>query len=875
MGLTELNRKLSDLSFTFQDNLWFGVTGFTVQVSDLGNRGWVVDQYEDMYHGDTHPQVLSLRNGVIYFTPEDVVKYHRLYSADFTWESYVKRWPTEDGNSTLDSTIFQNVHPSLDNQTSQTSNDANSSQAFCSLTINADGFPVVSLNSDLSHAFGGVGRTVLQAGTWYHLAVVVRRFMHVALQGASYDATMGEVALYVNAELDTAWPLDAGRNDIGGPTHNGVLVSIGGGVADKRSGFSYSRARIWARALLPGELGACGDPLSPTSGGAEGAGEKRPYQERVPNQSPPEDVDAFLTSLKHVGDADAGGLAFSFSFGGTLAEALQRAAVRPTGSWSFEVDAPPPCSGLVESPYDNMFEHCACYDNSLASMLKSTAEKVPYVWHSPQAYSGVSLDMKAYANNRVLGFSGQSLNASMFFAIYRSFVNEPPALHVIEPASGHLETLEDNPTYVSFAITHKAHDQLVGRPFVVTLTVSHGFVRTISAAAIVKMATDRRSIEYRAMFFEVNDFLAQIEYIPDPNYSGEDEIVAVVTDLQFTVNVTIPVVILPLSDPLTLVCPPAVDLMEGDLNVLIGGNISIFDNDVMPGKSDSEVPVTVEMFVGDGGLRLNVDASLLRFLTKDTALYDRSGAVNSEFMTSPGWLDLVNEASELAPTVRFNCTLGELRAFLNAVSFTPSPVLFHGVVHFGLFVSVLNSGEEASCDVGLVVHPVNTAPKIEVDQARMRALKPMGAMTNSTFAVNADEDVLFAGVLKLSDPDEEDFYDWFTRRTMSARLSLRVSCGSLSWDLYKDSDYVYGEQHGSIAGSEGLTFHNGDGYKDAFLNVTSTVDHLNGQLHRLYYHSYACARQEVALSVELDDLGNYGSGGPLIVNSVIVFEVLP
>jgi len=881
--------------------LWFGVTGFTVRVSDTGNRGWVVEQYEDMYHGDTHPQVLSLRSGSLNFVPEDVQRYHRLYSGDFTWEAYCKRLspehpprpstphphstrsseaPLPEGMSS--NTVFQNAPEG-------NSSDANSSGALVALTINEDGFPVLAFNSNEHHRVGGQGRTKLKVGAWYHLAVVVRRSSHVAQgradEGISYDAILGEVALYVDGELDTAWSLDSGRAHYGGSPQKGVLVMAGGGSNKKQSGMSFSRARVWARALLPGELGQCKDLASPTGGGPEGRGEQKKKMRREGPK--PGDVSSILTSPKQPGDDDAGALAFSFSLGGSLAETNQRAAARPTGAWSFDVDVPPKCSGLTESPYDNVFEHCACYDRSLSSYLKTKnvhtglGKYLPYVWHSPQAYSGVKLDMKAYVNNRVLGFNDRGLNASMFFAVYRSFVNEAPVLSILEPAGGNVETLEDNPTYVSLQVTHKATDQLVGRPFVLTMAVSHGFVRTISASTVVKIAQDRRQIEYRAPFTELNDFLAQIEYVPDPNYNGLDSLFITVSDLEFTVNVTMPIHIAVLNDPLTLVCPPAVDLMEGDTKVLIGGNISIYDSDQIPGKSDSAVEVAVEMFVGDGGLMLNVNESLLRRQTRETELYDGTGAVNTDFISSAGWSTLVQESNDLAPTIRFNTTLAELRAFLNAVSFTPSPPLFHGVVHFGLFVSILGTGEEASCDVGLVVHPVNTPPIIYVDKARLLAIPTDSKYTDGTLAFNADEDILLRGVLKLADPDEEDFYDWFTKRTHSARLVLRVNCGSLSWDLYTDADYVYGEVNGSIAGAEGLTFHNGDGYKDPLLNVTSTLDHLNGQLHRLYYHSYGCAGQNITLFVELDDLGNYGAPActhcptALSVRREIFWEVLP
>jgi len=236
---------------------------------------------------------------------------------------------------------------------------------------------------------------------------------------------------------------------------------------------------------------------------------------------------------------------------------------------------------------------------------------------------------------------------------------------------------------------------------------------------------------------------------------------------------------------------------------------------------------------------------------------------------------LVNISDDLAPTIKFNTTLAQLRAYLNAISFTPSPPLFHGVVHYGLFVKILATGEEASCDVGMIVHPVNTAPIIYVDKARLLDIPSESPRTDGSVTFNADEDILLDGVLKLADPDEEDFYDWFTKRVHSARLVLSVTCGTLSWDIYQDSDYILGEVNGSIAGTEGLTFHKGDGYKDEMMNVTSTLDHLNGQLHRLYYHSYGCAGHRVKLFVELDDLGNYGAYGPLSVSTEIHWEVLP
>eukprot|EP00438_Fugacium_kawagutii_P032435 Skav209376 [mRNA] locus=scaffold64:111103:122833:+ [translate_table: standard] len=113
----------------------------------------------------------------------------------------------------------------------------------------------------------------------------------------------------------------------------------------------------------------------------------------------------------------------------------------------------------------------------------------------------------------------------------------------------------------------------------------------------------------------------------------------------------------------------------------------------------------------------------------------------------------------------------------------------------------------------------------------------------------------------LSDPDEEDFSGgWFVERVHSARLNLHVSCGTMSFLVAKTQDYVFGVQNGSIAGTEGITFHSGDGSHDTDMDITSTLANLNLQLGRLYYHSGGdCREQNITISAELDDLGNFGA----------------
>lgn len=389
--------------------------------------------------------------------------------------------------------------------------------------------------------------------------------------------------------------------------------------------------------------------------------------------------------------------ALSFDFQGTLRESVERADARTFGIWSFEVDAPPTCSSLTEEPYNNLFEYCVCFDNTLPMPQAQS----PYFWHSPQAFAALHTTLEPYASSRVNISSAPGLTTRTSFAVYRRFVNEPPQIIILEPTSSLLRTFEDHAAYVSLQVTHKATEQLVGCPLEVSLMVFNGHLRTLSQSAAVRIADGRRRLNYRAPLQELNNFLVQIEYVPDHNYAGSDELIISVSDMEFFVNSTIPIEVAPLTDPLTVVCPPAVDLMEGSSNVLIGSNITLYDNDQVPGEDDSSVEVSVEMFVGAGTLSFLPDVLLNSS--------DRADLVNITSLMGQA-------AGTLIPAIRFNSTLAGLRLVLQAVTFTPEPYLFNGVLQFRLAVRVMGSGEEASCDIGLVVNPVNSAPTINVDQ---------------------------------------------------------------------------------------------------------------------------------------------------------------
>ena len=533
MTLAELNVALQDLSFIFQDANWFGVTGVSISVSDLGNRGWRVNHYSDMYHEDISPQAVALKGGTMTIVPDDPLVYHKLFSQDFTWEVYLKVLPNVDKmqpttrattpppppfqpydlESAYDGLLFrnnylgQNLSSGIDEPSWGEENMTD--KPLCSFSIGNDGrlkFTLLSEDGRLQ----GSGQAFLEEGAWYHVALVVRRRSRdsdEAPPDSDADATQGEVALYVDNKLDAAYRWRAPQRYVG-PDKGSVLQ------LSARGGLVLSRARLWPIALEAGDLARCEEPLGSVAGGPEGLGDVRPNESHHPFP-------------RLVGIQAPHAPALSFSFGGSLAETALRGHIASTGSWSFVVDSPPQCLRLTEAPYDSLFEYCVTYDHSLAG--EGDTDHQPYFWHSLQAYEN-SMDMHSYARAGLQVMEAGELMATTFLAVHRSFVNEPPRIRMLEPRSGHLHLFEDHGNFISFEVRHKAAENLVDRALTVFFSTSHGKVRTISSAAMPKTSVDGKRVEFTAKLHELNAFLSQLQYLPDPNYNGPDLLDMLVTD---------------------------------------------------------------------------------------------------------------------------------------------------------------------------------------------------------------------------------------------------------------------------------------------------------------------------------------------------------
>jgi len=217
-----------------------------------------------------------------------------------------------------------------------------------------------------------------------------------------------------------------------------------------------------------------------------------------------------------------------------------------------------------------------------------------------------------------------------------------------------------------------------------------------------------------------------------------------------------------------LICPAGIDVAEGAHRVLIGSNITITDTEPVPGQSDAATDVQVEISVAGGGLHLLPEALQA---SDDRAHLANLSGIPATLFSPDAWQLLGDENAEVAggmaphnfrsqlglglvstpstvlprgetvvtaegptiksspvpgsspqlpsgafiPALRFNATLGGLRAVLRALAFSPYPEYYTGIVHFFFKVTAVSTGEETSCDVGIVVHPSDPPPATGVD----------------------------------------------------------------------------------------------------------------------------------------------------------------
>jgi len=177
------------------------------------------------------------------------------------------------------------------------------------------------------------------------------------------------------------------------------------------------------------------------------------------------------------------------------------------------------------------------------------------------------------------------------------------------------------------------------------------------------------------------------------------------------------------------------------------------------------------------------------------------------------------------------------QGFNGAVTFTAAGVKyqpnldFSGVDSFTYTVRD-GSGAEATAAVVVGVVPVNDAPELTVPGSQ-------------AFVVNRD--LVFTGI-QVADDDA-------TQGSGRVLVTLSVPTGALT-----------------LPTTAGLTFDAGDGTADSLIRFAGGLDNVNAALTGLRYRAAADSVATAVLTVTVDDLGNFGSGGPKTDTEIVTLN---
>merc|ERR1712098_379902 len=107
-----------------------------------------------------------------------------------------------------------------------------------------------------------------------------------------------------------------------------------------------------------------------------------------------------------------------------------------------------------------------------------------------------------------------------------------------------------------------------------------------------------------------------------------------------------------------------------------------------------------------------------------------------------------------AARLKFNCNMRSLRAAFAQLRYTPAPALFHGVVLLRITITMQATLQSTKCALGLVVHAVNTAPAVLVNQTHILQAQGSGFLRSRP-------NHLLGPVLQFTDPDALSESEWF------------------------------------------------------------------------------------------------------------------
>jgi hypothetical protein len=364
-----------------------------------------------------------------------------------------------------------------------------------------------------------------------------------------------------------------------------------------------------------------------------------------------------------------------------------------------------------------------------------------------------------------------------------------------------------------------------------SLTVSHG-VLTLSGTSGLTFTTGDGTSDATMTFSgtkaNINAALAGLKYKGDLNYNGSDTLQIGVNDNSqygsggpLTDSKNIAITVSPVDDAPVITRPATTQTVneDTDLTFSVGNSnlISIDDVDSDEGSGDHKLTMT---------------------LTVSHGVITLSGTTGLTFTTGDGTSDA---------TMTFSGTKAAINAALAGLKYK-GDLNYNGSDTLQIAVddnSQTGSGGPLtdSKTVAITVSPVDDAPVIT---------RPATTQT-----VNEDTDLTFStansNLISIDDVDSDE-----GAGDHKLTMTLTVSHGVLT-----------------LSGTTGLTFTTGDGTSDATMTFSGTKANINTALAGLKYKGDLNYNGSDTLQINVNDNGQYGSGGPLTDAKTVAITVDP
>uniref|UniRef100_UPI0018805D47 tandem-95 repeat protein n=1 Tax=Oculatella sp. LEGE 06141 TaxID=1828648 RepID=UPI0018805D47 len=357
----------------------------------------------------------------------------------------------------------------------------------------------------------------------------------------------------------------------------------------------------------------------------------------------------------------------------------------------------------------------------------------------------------------------------------------------------------------------------------VILTVTSGRLSLTNTSLITGGANNSSTITLKGSLIAINTVLAGLTYQGTSNFNGSDTLTIVTNDQgnlgtggAQTATQTVGITVTPVNDAPSLVAPTVTQVIA-DINPLIfntaNGNAITID-DIADLNNNGVDTFTVTLNVSDG------------ILTAAS-----SGAVLSGNTTA---------------TLTITGTKAQVNAALDGLSYSPSNFNSEQVVNLGITV---NDNANGGTAVGGVGSALTVTRNVTIN---VSADNDAPIITAPTSVVVAEEaQIILSGANLISFDDPDDFGG-------TLEVTLGVAKGTLT-----------------LGSTAGITFVSGNGTGNASMVIRGTESALNAALNGLRYQGNLDFNGPDSLSIQVNDLGNTGSGGNKIVTRLVGITVTP